>query len=88
MDNSEFKYILNSDCNIIQGTHAKLDYQTIDFEWDMAKEKGTAWYRSKERVPITFPFVGDGYLSNKKWPLIEGSISKAQSIVFMTAEIL
>ena len=49
-------------------------------ELDMAKEKGTAWHRSKERVPINFPFVGVGYLSNKKWPLIEGS--KAQSTAF------
>ena len=38
---------------------------------ELAKEAGTAWYRSKESVPIIHPFLGDGYLSNKKWPLIE-----------------
>ena len=54
-------------------------------ELDMAKEKGTAWYRSKKRIPINFPFVGDGYLSNKRWPLIEGS--KAQSIVLCSLNI-
>ena len=41
------------------------DYQKL------AKEAGKAWYRSKETVPIHEPFVGGGFLSNKKWPLIE-----------------
>ena len=40
---------------------------------ELAKEAGTAWYRSKETVPIHDPFVGGGFLSNKKWPLIEES---------------
>ena len=40
---------------------------------DWAKERGTAWYRSKEPIPINHPFVGGGYLSNKKWPLNEGN---------------
>ena len=34
-------------------------------------EKGTAWYRSKKPVPVSYYFVGDGYLSNKKWHLME-----------------
>ena len=45
------------------------DYQ------EMAKNAGKAWYRSKETVPIQDPFVGGGFLSNKKWPLIEESTS-------------
>ena len=40
-----------------------------DVKW--ARDIGTAWYRSKESVPTHPHFVGDGYLSNKKWPLIE-----------------
>ena len=44
----------------------------LDDELDWAREAGTAWYRSKETVPIKLPFVGGGYLSNKKWPLTEG----------------
>ena len=43
----------------------------IKLELDWAKEAGTAWYRSKGPVPLDHPFVGGGYLSNKKWPLIE-----------------
>ena len=42
-------------------------------EHDLAKEVGTAWYRSLESVPFIHPFVGGGYLSNKKWPLNEES---------------
>ena len=38
---------------------------------NLLKREGTAWYRSKEPFPLNDPFVGDGYLSNKKWPLIE-----------------
>ena len=57
----------------LQGTYAQLYYMKEDYEFNMAKEKGTAWYKSKERVPTNFPFVGGGYLSNKKWPLIEES---------------
>ena len=44
-----------------------------DNELEWAREAGTAWYRSKETVPIIDAFVGGGYLSNKKWPLNEGS---------------
>ena len=43
----------------------------LEEELEWAKEAGTAWYRSKEPLPIDQHFVGDGYLSNKKWPLIE-----------------
>ena len=57
----------------LKGTHAQLNYIITKMELDMAKEKGTAWHRSQERVPINFPFVGVGYLSNKKWPLNEES---------------
>ena len=42
-------------------------------EYDWAEELGTAWYRSKERVPISYAFLGGGALSSKKWPLIEES---------------
>ena len=42
-------------------------------DYDTAKEMGTAWYRSKEIVPIFNAFVGGGYLSNKKWTLTEAS---------------
>ena len=40
---------------------------------ERAKGKGPAWYRSKKPLPLAHPFVGGGYLSNKKWPLIEES---------------
>ena len=43
---------------------------------ELAKEENTSWYRSKDRIPITNPFVGGGYMSNKKWPLIEEFILK------------
>ena len=49
--------------------------QLIKLELEWAKEAGTAWYRSKKTVPIHDPFVGGGFLSNKKWPLIEVSTS-------------
>ena len=59
----------------LQGTHAyggNTGYMMEDYlEW--AKAAGTAWYRSQEPVPVNHPFVGGGYLSNKKWPLIEES---------------
>ena len=42
-------------------------------ELERAKGKGTAWYRSKKPLPLAHPLVGGGYLSNKKWPLIEES---------------
>ena len=40
----------------------------------MAKERGTAWYRSKDTVPVDYGFVGGGPLSNKMWPLKEERI--------------
>ena len=57
----------------LQGTHAQITNLKHEEELEWAKEAGTAWYRSKEPLPIDHPFVGDGYLSNKKWPLIEGN---------------
>ena len=42
----------------------------------MAREAGAGWYRSKNPLQLSsvhYPFVGDGYLSNKKWPLNEES---------------
>ena len=51
------------------------------FDLDWAREAGAAWYRSKEPVPIKHPFVGGGYLSNKKWPLNEGSSNLIQYLV-------
>ena len=44
-----------------------------ELQW--AREAGTAWYRSKETIPLYHPFVGGGYLSNKKWPLNEENIN-------------
>ena len=64
----------------LQGTHTLPwhgDMGKSEREW--ARERGTAWYRSKEPIPIDYPFVGDGYLSNKKWPLIEGNTETAYS---------
>ena len=55
----------------LQGTHVFLTGGVWEPELGWAKEAGTAWYRSKETVPIHDPFVGGGFLSNKKWPLIE-----------------
>ena len=56
-----------------QGTHTRL-YGALDkIDFDMAEEAGSTWYRSKEPVPIVYPFLGIGYLSNKKWPLMEES---------------
>ena len=46
----------------------------VYLEW--FKEANTSWYRSKDRIPINNPFVGGGYMSNKKWPLIEEFILK------------
>ena len=40
-------------------------------EMEYAEKSGIGWYRSKEPIPIKHPFVGGGYISNKKWPLIE-----------------
>ena len=54
-----------------QGTHTQMTGTLNPEHYDVAKEVGTAWYRSKKSVPIHRAFVGDGYLSNKKWPLIE-----------------
>ena len=55
-----------------QGTGARLGGFLSD-EYDWAEELGTAWYRSKEKVPISYAFLGGGALSSKKWPLIEES---------------
>ena len=55
----------------LQGTHALLTGYVIEDYREWAKAAGTAWYRSEKPVPIDHPFVGGGYLSNKKWPLIE-----------------
>ena len=58
----------------LQGTHTLPSFGDMGkTEHAWARERGTAWYRSKEPIPIDHPFVGDGYLGNKKWPLIEGN---------------
>ena len=54
-----------------QATHVKIAGGLTKSDLKQAKELGAAWYRSKEQVPIKHNFVGDGYLSNKKWPLNE-----------------
>ena len=40
-------------------------------EKSYSEKSKIGWYRSKEPIPIKHPFVGGGYISNKKWPLIE-----------------
>ena len=55
----------------LQGTHVFMTGGVFSGYQEMAKAAGKAWYRSKETVPIQDPFVGGGFLSNKKWPLIE-----------------
>ena len=60
---------------INQGTHAKSGY-LYGRDKRLAREAGAGWYRSKNPLQLSsvhYPFVGDGYLSNKKWPLNEGS---------------
>ena len=54
-----------------QATHVKIAGGLKKSDLKQAKELGATWYRSKEQVPIKHNFVGDGYLSNKKWPLNE-----------------
>ena len=57
------------------GTHAKPGF-LYGRDKRLAREAGAAWYRSKNPLQLSsvhYPFVGDGYLSNKKWPLNEGS---------------
>ena len=54
-----------------QATHVKITGGLTKSDLKQAKKLGAAWYRSEEQVPIKHNFVGDGYLSNKKWPLIE-----------------
>ena len=58
----------------LQGTHAQMADTVYEEELKWAREAGTAWYRSKEPIPLAHPFVGGGYLSNKKWPLNEGML--------------
>ena len=66
-------YCIHVMLNIWQGTHAQMVGLLYAFELEMAEEAGTAWYRSKETVPVFDAFVGGGFLSNKKWPLNEES---------------
>ena len=49
--------------------------------WSWKRAAGVTYYRSKETIPIIHPFVGGGYLSNKKWPLNEG-ITLIQYILY------
>ena len=71
--------IQNSHCRIstiskLQGTHAQMGGGIFISSLESAKAAeatGTYWYRSKKPIPISHPFVDGGYLSNKKWPLIE-----------------
>ena len=69
----------NSLKNILtfQGTHAQLFGSLSWFELQWAKELGTAWYRSKEPLPVD-GFSGGGPVGNKKWPLNEESIYRKQ----------
>ena len=41
----------------------------IEFELDLAKERGTSWYRSKDKKGGDSPFAT--YMMNKKWTLEE-----------------
>ena len=40
-------------------------------EKSYSEKSRIGWYKSKEPIPLNNPFVGGGYISNKKWPLIE-----------------
>ena len=50
---------------LTQGTHAQLT--AILYE----RELRYNWYRSRDTMPGKPAYVGGGYMSNKKWPLIE-----------------
>ena len=58
---------------MLQGTHARMGEFVFIEEEKYSEKSGIGWYRSKEPIPIKHPFVGGGYISNKKWPLIEES---------------
>ena len=73
IDNSHFYHLYLYQW---QGTHAQMTYfySLREEERKWAEESGTAWYRSKHPASISYPFVGQGYLSNKKWPLLKVEI--------------
>ena len=70
----EFNNITKYDL-VEKGTHAQVVGYLKDYELEWAKEQSTAWYRSKERVPIKEGFLGGGPISNKKWPLNENLLA-------------
>ena len=53
----EFDNITKYDL-VEKGTHAQVVGYLKDYELEWAKERATAWYRSKERVPIKEGFLG------------------------------
>ena len=77
---------LSHHTSLSQGTHAGITSVLIPTELKWAREAGTAWYRSKETIPIIHPFVGGGYLSNKKWPLNEGNALIYENIYIVFAQ--
>ena len=48
-----------------QGTHALLMSALYE------RQMNLNWHRSKDTMPGKPAYVGGGYMSNKKWPLIE-----------------
>ena len=84
-DNDQFYEIAEHDV-LGKGTHAQLISYLMPYELELGKKhnSGRGWYRSKERAPINHPFVGGGYLSNKKWPLTE--VKVLQFILFLAAK--
>ena len=53
-----------------QGPYARMSPGLADYDFDIARDRGTA-YVTGEIVPVNHPFLGGGFLSNKKWPLNE-----------------
>ena len=53
-----------------QGPYARMSPGLADHDFEIARRAGTA-YVTGETVPVNHPFLGGGFLSNKKWPLNE-----------------
>ena len=56
-----------------QGTHARMEHDLQAADFALASEHYGTAYVTGEVVPVNHPFLGGGFLSNKKWPLNEES---------------
>ena len=54
-----------------QGTHARMEHDLQSADFALASEHYGTAYVTGEVVPVNHPFLGGGFLSNKKWPLNE-----------------